>query len=422
MKKQFLSALLTMPIMISMIAQPCYADSEKSKITASYWTEDQQATIDSLTQIDEEGYLYEVDYTADYQFDELIKQGTYPYKDMINHFKELNLPESTAPLPKTMYGGCTAFATRNNEGHQIMGRNYDWNKDSEISLVLHTAPEDGYASVGMVDMGFLGLAAGFTTADQTELILYSPILINDGINEKGLSCTVLILDENAAHQDSGKQALLSSVVVRMMLDKTATVKEAEDLLKQYDIFSCFYKKDSTNPDSGSSFHWLVSDAAGDAAVFEIVNGELVVSRNPVIVDYDFESSVDAISTEDLNKAVKILYPDEEKPYQLVTNFYVTEGAENTVAEGYWRYQKLRDLLEQNPNPTNKQAMSFLEATKYFENDIDMSFKLAAEGKDAHSDENWKWLTVWSEVYDSEDLTMTVCSRENYEKEYVFNIK
>lgn len=421
MKRQILSALITIAISVSLVAQPCYAKSEKQHVTASYWTEEQQNTIDSLTQRDKDGYLYEVDYTADYNFDELLKKGTYPYKDMIKNFQKINLSESTAPLPKTMYGGCSAFATTNKEGHPIMGRNYDWNKDTEVSLVIHTAPKDGYASVGMVDMGFLGLGAGFSTPEKTESILYAPILTNDGINEKGLASTVLILDENAAHQDTGKQSLISSVVVRIMLDKAATVKEAEALLRKYDIVSCFYKKESKDPSGGSNFHWLVTDATGDAAVFEIVDEELVVNRNPVTVDYDFDHSKDSCSTEELNKAVKISYPNEKKPYQLVTNFYVTEGAKNTVAEGYWRYQTLKNLLEKNPNPTNKEAMQYLKEVKYYKNDKDLSLALNAQGKDASKDENWKWLTVWSEVYDLEELAMHVCSRENYDKEYVFSI-
>ncbi len=420
-KRTLLSAIMTFAVSVSMFALPCHAEAKEQHFTAPYWTAEQQNTIDSLTQLDQEGYLYEVDYTAEYSLDKLLEAGTYPYSDMMKNFRQMHLPESTAPMPKTMYGGCSAFATTNNAGHRIMGRNYDWNNDTEISMVLHTAPKDGYTSVGMVDMGFLGLAADFSTSEKIETVLYAPLLINDGMNEKGLACTILILDEEAAHQNTGKQPLLSSVVVRVMLDKAATVKEAEAILRQYDIFSVFYKKDSTDPTGGSSFHWLVADATGDAAVFEIVDGELAINRNPVTVEYDFDHANDACSTEELNKAVKISYPNEEKPYQLVTNFYVTEGARNTVAEGFWRYQKLKELLEQNPNPTNEQAMEYLQEVKYGQNDRDMSMALTAQGKDAQNAENWKWLTVWSEVYDQEELTMRVCSRENFDTEYVFSI-
>lgn len=41
-------------------------------LAAAYHTEDQKMTIGSLRRIDKHGYLYEVDYKADYKLDEIL--------------------------------------------------------------------------------------------------------------------------------------------------------------------------------------------------------------------------------------------------------------------------------------------------------------------------------------------------------------
>lgn len=389
---------------------------------ASWWTKEQKETIDSLEICDEGGFLYEVDYSADYDLDKIIESGAKTSNMLRKGFKDLYLPDSEYDIPNPIYGGCSGFATKDADGNQIMGRNYDWDINLEVSLVVHTSPKNGYKSVGMTDLGFTGVSAGFETNQEKERVLYAPIFTTDGINEKGLTCTVLILDEKGVYQNSDKQDVVTSMVVRLLLDKTATVKEAEELLNKYDIVSAFYANKFSDPNQGKNFHWLVTDKTGDSAVFEFVDNKLVVNRTPVDVESDFGKMTDINDISDINEQVKISYPKKDTGYQLVTNFYVSEGAENTIGEGFWRYQTLKNKLEENPNPTKEEAMKYLEAVRFYKNDVDTSLLIKGQGQDPDDYINWGWFTVWSEIYDTENLTMDVCIHERYNKTYHFKIK
>lgn len=36
-------------------------------------------------------------------------------------------------------------------------------------------------------------------------------------------------------------------------------------------------------------------------------------------------------------------------------------------------------------------------------------------------DSWPWITVWSEIFDTNTLTMTYCLREDFERRFVFRI-
>ncbi|MCQ2546259.1 MAG: linear amide C-N hydrolase [Clostridia bacterium] len=388
---------------------------------APYWTDEQKATLDSMKQVDDEGYLYEMDYSAEYNLDDIIAEGTKTSPEERAAFQKLYLSESEFDVPEKIYGSCTGFATKDADGHQIMGRNYDWDKDEQVGAVVHIAPKDGYKSVGMTDMGFIGVAKGFNTIEEKECALYAPLFTVDGMNETGLACTVLVLEEDGSKQETGKKTMISGMVVRMLLDRASTVQEAEELLRNYDIVSSMYASREDNELGGSDFHWLVTDKNGDSAIFEIVDNKLVVNKTPVVVEGDIEG-FDSMPTADINKNVKIEYPKEDKGYLCVTNFYVSEGYKNTHGEGYWRYQTISKKLEENLNPTTEEAMEYLKDTKYGMNDVDCSVSMRSDGDDPEVESNWPWITVWSGVYNTDDLTLTLCLRENYDKAYTFEVK
>lgn len=399
------------------------ASTEAEEIeVADYWTDAQKDTIKSMHQVDVKGLLWEMKYTADYDLDKLIQEGTWPSSEARTNFQKLFLPGSSYEIPEKIYGGCSAFGTQNADGHQIMGRNYDWDMSDEICMAVHTAPENGYASVGMADVGFVGMKKGFEGLEAKEAALYAPVFTVDGINEKGLACTVLLLDEQGAYQKTGKQQISSTIVVRLLLDRAATVKEAEELLKQYDIASSFYMDKSQDELEGKSFHWLVTDKTGDTAVFEVVDGELVVNRTPIIVKGDFYNMPQDTTQEKLNSEVELLYPEVETGYNLVTNFYVSPNAKNHRGEGFWRYQELAHSLYMIPNPTNAEAMEFLQRVRFYQNDGDTMLDIRAQGKDMRDPNEWAWCTVWSEVYDTETLSLDICIYEDYKNQYTFFVE
>ena len=79
----------------------------------------------------------------------------------------------------------------------------------------------------------------------------------DGINEKGLSVSILALDvkegEQAVHQSvEGKKTILYEELLRYILDSCATVKEAEELAGEYNIHNII----------GNDYHLFVTDENG----------------------------------------------------------------------------------------------------------------------------------------------------------------
>ena len=92
---------------------------------------------------------------------------------------------------------------------------------------------------------------------------YAPL---DGMNEKGLAIGVLVIQDGKVHQNTGKVPITTTSAIRMVLDKAATVDEAIELLKNYDM----------NSSGETGYHFQIADASGNTAVIEYINNEMHV--------------------------------------------------------------------------------------------------------------------------------------------------
>ena len=93
----------------------------------------------SFTEVDDFP-LYVMTYYGDYGFD-LLLQGAEP-----TSVSSIQFPECT--------WACSVFSTSNPEAAMLLGRNFDWY--DHPALLLFTDPPNGYASVSMVDLHYLG--------------------------------------------------------------------------------------------------------------------------------------------------------------------------------------------------------------------------------------------------------------------------
>ena len=191
-----------------------------------------------------------------------------------------------------------------------------------------------------------------------------------------------------------------------MLDKAADVEEAIELIKQYDVISGAYE-------AGVNYHWLVADAKGNRAVLEFVNNELAVNYYPLEVEFNEETGASTVN-----------YPEKDTGYLLSTKFYTTNGAQDPGIpgdNGYWRYQTLEGLLRKNPNPSQEEAMTYLDAIHYSLQDGDVAFAIEKYGYDPKDEKIWEWISINSSVYDLVDKTLTMCIQEDYSKSYSFSL-
>lgn len=107
------------------------------------------------------------------------------------------------------------------------------------------------------------------------------IAIADGMNEKGLVANLLWLVESnypAFNKDGNRKGMAISLWAQYVLDNFATVKETvEELRKEsFAIVSDFIP----GTDKFTTVHLSISDATGDNAILEYINGKLVIHHDP----------------------------------------------------------------------------------------------------------------------------------------------
>ena len=98
-------------------------------------------------------------------------------------------------------------------GGALFGRNFDW--EPNPALVLHTDPPDGYASVSIVDISYLGVASD-PTGDPG--LLDAPLLPFDGMNERGLFVGLAADESGDATPDPAKPTVGGVRIIRLVLD------------------------------------------------------------------------------------------------------------------------------------------------------------------------------------------------------------
>ncbi|MEU4782369.1 linear amide C-N hydrolase [Micromonospora sp. NPDC023633] len=159
--------------------------------------------------------------------------------------------------------GCSLFVAAGDPDRPLFARNFDW--DANPALVLRTDPPDGYASISVVDMSYLGVDAD-PAGDRR--LLDAPLLPFDGMNERGLAVGLAADDGARADRDPGRATVGSVRVLRLVLDRAATVDEAVAVFRRYNVDFA----------GGPPLHYLIADRGGASAVVEFVDGRLRVER------------------------------------------------------------------------------------------------------------------------------------------------
>ncbi len=316
------------------------------------------SSLMSLKKIDDYT-LYTMEYDGDYGFDDFLKTGASNDGELVDFVvKKLlkGLPVEFS-IPNL---GCSTFNAQTQDVDKVFGRNFDLTYSP--ALFVKTQPDNGYASMSIVNLGFLG----FNKERQPDSLMkqittlaapYAPL---DGLNEKGLSIGVLLIPDEATNQQTDKVDITTTTAVRLVLDKAATVDEAVALLKQYDMHSS----------AKSSYHFQIADANGKSVVVEYVDNEISVV-------------------------------DAKQSYQMATNFLLTPG-DYDFGMGQDRYDIMKNILDKNQGViTDEQAgMDILQAAS----------------SDWHkNDRGEESATQWSVLYNNTDLTAKIVMGRKYDQ-------
>jgi penicillin V acylase-like amidase (Ntn superfamily) len=176
---------------------------------------------------------------------------------------------ATAVVPTVDLGACTRVVYLGDDGAVVTARSMDWTGPVFSDLWLFPR--------GMKRSGAAGPNAIAWTSKYGSVVTAAfNSASTDGMNERGLVANLLYLDESKyATPAAGdtRRPLAITAWVQYVLDNYATVAEAvEDMRREP-----FYVATMMTPDGHpGQLHLSISDATGDSAIFEYLDGKLVI--------------------------------------------------------------------------------------------------------------------------------------------------
>lgn len=330
-----------------------------------------QGELRTLLQVetDPENGIYNIDYVADYKLDQLLAEGgAENEEELVQYILRILLKGLPIPVQYEIPElACSTFFAETPDGGCIMGRNLD-NQKTDLAVV-RTNPEDGYSSVSVVNLSFLSYKENLTPEKLLNRIntLAVPFFPLDGVNEKGLAVGVLQLQAPPTDQDNGKTDIGTTLAIRILLDKAATVEEAIDLLAEFDMHAS----------ANGCYHLQIADAAGNSVVVSYVENEMIVT-------------------------------EKENGIIAATNFYLHDVPFEYEKQGEDRYEILiKTLTEKKAVLSVEEGMDLLQAVSFDKTEPD--------------DEGRIYSTQWSSVYDLKNPTLYMCADQKYDTVYTYSV-
>lgn len=234
-------------------------------------------TVSTLTCLDSCGF-YSMDYLSDYKLGEFVSAGLDSKEKVMMAVAEKLMDFSSGEVDPSslfpagaMQAACSAFRAFTPDGKVLYCRNFDFPFPDAASLMIRTSPRGGLSSLGIASMGHVGLtgsAMGVADSDMS-LLVASPYCVMDGMNRKGFAISVLALDfkDCARQYNADRPSVMTTVLMRMLLDKCSTVDEALGMMDSVNFFADGLQKGSRVK---TNYHFLLADASGKAVVVEYV--------------------------------------------------------------------------------------------------------------------------------------------------------
>ena len=315
------------------------------------------STISSVKQLGEG--MYTVNYRHDYQLDKALESGIDDERSLLKFICDEMYFGYQVDSNIEKYA-CSAFVTKTPDGKYLGGRSFGLGGTD--TLCVYTHPSDGYASISTVSTDMLNVGADnaypTTSLEGRAALLATPYIAVDGMNEKSLFTALLDLSMGETHMETGNRDLTVTMAVRLLIDRAATVDEAIELLRNYDIHT----------GHGWTQHLFVGDASGDGAVIEWHKGQMKVVKSPICTNFRLSSKL-----------------AQDDPTGMCERFDI-----------------LHDTLEKHPENTPGDAMDMLEAVKQeYDNNIH---------------------TEWSIVYHLTDFSMDISVDMDFDNVYHLEIK
>lgn len=342
----------------------------------------------ALTRLDEDGYLYYMDYEKDYYS-----------KEVMDRMREIGFVDP----------GCSVFFTHNTEGEPITCRNYDYphrvSKEDRtltgLNIVLHCKPEGKYESIAVADAVWCGQndplfqrggpdQEGFDP-DMLDILPYECM---DGVNEKGLYVSIQRVDIKEGDQPA-TFASGSSMLLRHMLDDCANVDEA-------------VRKTRTGilvPEDWQDCHIMVSDASGQSAVIESRNSVVSVIPSDICTNFYLASD----DMEDYYRSGKL----REEAVKM-TDEDTSPDYHYGYGHGYHRFVTILGQLERYRDTTKEEYYTVMpESTALV--------ILQSAAQNPYTNASGISMTQYSAIYNNEKKTVEVWPFQNYSESYKYDV-
>ncbi|MGI5272079.1 carcinine hydrolase/isopenicillin-N N-acyltransferase family protein [Nonomuraea sp. CA-218870] len=154
-------------------------------------------------------------------------------------------------------------------------RNFDW--DPNAAMVVHSDAPGAYASISVSDVSYVLDGGGPDLKDpqHRRRLGHAVLLPFDGMNEKGLAVGLAQTpDAELPARTPGRALMGTTRIIRLMLDRAATVDEAIALMRRYDVEFT----------GGPQVHYLIADRTGRAVVAEYGGGRLHVIDDRILTN------------------------------------------------------------------------------------------------------------------------------------------
>ncbi|MGF6773616.1 penicillin V acylase-like amidase (Ntn superfamily) [Paraburkholderia sp. GAS199] len=174
-------------------------------------------------------------------------------------------------LGASMAFSCTRVLYAGADGQVITGRSMDWSEDMRSNVWVFPA--------GIQRDGAAGPRSPRWTSKYGSVIVSGyEIGSVDGMNERGLVANALYLSETDYGKPDARRAPLSiSLWAQYALDNFASVEEAVEVLQREPFQIIAPPLPNGKP---LTIHLSLSDAHGDSAILEYLDGKLVIHHSP----------------------------------------------------------------------------------------------------------------------------------------------
>lgn len=189
------------------------------------------------------------------------------------HFNTKNIPVMLGIATLACLGlaqtakACTRAVYLGPDGRIVTGRTMDWKEDPQSNIYLFPRGMQKRGAQTDHTIQWTSKYGSVATAGYD-------IGICDGMNEKGLTANLLFLTESSYVRPGDTRPVMGlSIWTQYVLDNFATVDEAvAELSKE------LFRIDAPDLPNGakSTLHLAISDATGNSAIFEYINGELII--------------------------------------------------------------------------------------------------------------------------------------------------